>query len=204
MSVYTFAPTPPISTGENNFAYWENAFSEDQITEIINHGESLPMTSGTVHSGDDEKNINKTIRKSDVSWIYLDENSNFIYDTLAYVTRQLNGEFFNFDLYGFVEDMQYTRYRGAEDGPEHYDWHMDKGSIHPAARKLSLVLQLSDPDEYEGGDLEFLTGSSQPIKARKEKGIITAFPSWVLHRVTPVTKGTRRSLVVWVAGPPFR
>jgi PKHD-type hydroxylase len=75
--------------------------------------------------------------------------------------------------------------------------------INNSPRKLSMVLQLSDPSEYDGGDLEFYV-QSEPIKAEKKKGIVYVFPSWVLHRVTPVTRGTRRSLVMWIAGPKFK
>jgi PKHD-type hydroxylase len=62
---------------------------------------------------------------------------------------------------------------------------------------------LSDPSEYDGGDLEIFTGT-ESVALEKKKGIIHAFPSYVMHRVTPVTRGTRRTLVVWIAGPKFR
>lgn len=199
MSVYTFAPEPDLATQEQNFAHWENGFSESQISDIIQIGESLLPDDASIDKN--KKDNIESIRKSKVSWISQTPESNFIYDQMAYITRCLNAQFFQFDLFGFVEDMQYTKYH-ADGG--HYDWHMDKGNLHPSPRKLSLVMQLSDPDEYEGGDLEFLTRPGEPIQAKKEKGIIYAFPSYVLHRVTPVTKGTRKSLVVWVAGPKFK
>ena len=72
-----------------------------------------------------------------------------------------------------------------------------------APRKRSLVLQLSDPSDYEGGDLEFFV-SAEPTPVERKKGLIVAFPSFVLHHVTPVTSGTRRTLVVWLSGPKFR
>jgi PKHD-type hydroxylase len=119
---------------------------------------------------------------------------------MAFITRQLNGQFFDFDLYGFVEDFQYTVY---EEGNDHYTWHMDKGKNSTSPRKLSLVLQLSDPSEYDGGDLEIFTGVNTTT-LEKKKGIIHAFPSFVMHRVTPVTRGVRRTLVIWVSGPKFK
>jgi PKHD-type hydroxylase len=73
----------------------------------------------------------------------------------------------------------------------------------PAARKLSLVLQLSDPSEYEGGELQTMSGPNH-CAVDRQKGLIAAFPSYMLHRVTPVTKGTRYSLVVWICGPSFK
>jgi PKHD-type hydroxylase len=118
---------------------------------------------------------------------------------MANIARNLNGQFFGFNLFGFNESMQYTVYK---DNGGHYDWHIDKGILSSSPRKLSLVLQLSDPSEYEGGDLEIMI-SKDVIKLEKRKGLVWAFPSWVLHRVTPVTKGIRRTIVVWVTGPKF-
>jgi len=74
---------------------------------------------------------------------------------------------------------------------------------HTSPRKLSVVIQLSDPSEYDGGNLQFMLGNESE-NAKKEKGMLYAFPSWVLHRVTPVTEGTRRSLVIWLSGPKFK
>jgi PKHD-type hydroxylase len=197
MSIYNFAPAPDLSTNEQLVAFWENGFTEDQIKSIVDIGESLVVDDATVGNG----KTNDKIRKSKVSWISHTQKSNFLYDQIAYITRCLNGQFFEYDLFGFVEDMQYTRY---ESDGGHYGWHLDRGGIQPAPRKLSIVMQLSDPDEYEGGDLEFWTNGDEPERAKKQKGIIYVFPSYVLHRVTPVTKGTRKSLVVWAAGPKFK
>ena len=199
MSVYTFIPSPDLSTKEETFATWENGFSEDQITQIIRIGESLipaPATVGGQKQGDD---ISK-IRKSSTSWIKHDNETGWIYDSMAYILRQINGQFFDFNLFGFAEDFQYTLYTSNND---HYTWHVDKGMGSVSPRKLSMVLQLSDPDEYEGGDLEFFIGTT-PTVAKKKKGLIYVFPSWTLHRVTPVTAGTRRTLVIWATGPKFR
>ena len=83
-----------------------------------------------------------------------------------------------------------------------FTWHIDR-NMGIATRKLSLSLQLSAPEDYEGGDLELWFGG-EPVKANRERGMITFFPSYVMHRVTPVTKGVRYSLVCWVSGPPFK
>lgn len=200
MSVYNFAPSPDLTTKEETFAFWENGFTNEQIDKIIEIGESLSPTPATIGKQKKNADISK-IRNSKTSWIKLNNDTAWLYESLAFITRQLNGQFFDFDLYGFVEDMQYTVYDGNEE--HHYSWHIDKGESTPSPRKLSLVLQLSDPSEYTGGDLELYT-ASMPYQTIKRKGILYAFPSWVLHRVTPVTSGIRRSLVVWVAGPKFR
>lgn len=196
MSVYQLAPSPPLSTREQPFATWENGFTDEQINEIIKLGDSLPLAPATL--GD--ASVNDKVRISETGWMELNPETTFIYDALAYISRQLNGQFFDFDLFGFVEHLQYTVYR---DNGGHYDWHTDRGDMNLSPRKLSLVLQLSDPSEYEGGDLELFT-CLEPTKVEKRKGLVVAFPSFTLHRVTPVTSGTRRSLVVWLSGPKFR
>jgi PKHD-type hydroxylase len=199
MSAYQFAPCPDLSTREEIFATWENGFTDQDIKSIIDIGEKYCKTEAKVGGQQDGQDISK-IRKSEVSWINLNNETNWLYDKLAYIARQLNGQFFDYNLYGFVEDFQYTVYRPEGD---HYTWHMDKGPNNGAPRKLSLVLQLSDPSDYDGGDLEIFTGA-EPIKMEKRKGLIVTFPGYIIHRVTPVTRGTRRSLVVWIAGPKFR
>ena len=200
MSIYQFAPSPDIACREELITTWENGFSEKQLEDIISIGDELVKMESTVSASDGDSKQIEQIRKSEVSWIALNNRTEFIYNSMAYIARQLNGQFFNFDLYGFVEDFQYTVYRPEGD---HYTWHIDKGRFNNAPRKLSMVLQLSDPSEYDGGDLEFFVSPS-PTVAKKEKGLVYVFPSYLLHRVTPVTRGTRRTLVVWISGPKFR
>lgn len=198
MSVYQFAPAPNYTTHEENHAYWNNAFSEEQLNTIISICDGLVTNTATV--GNNE--VIEDIRVSDTAWLGCNPQTQFIYDNLAWAVRNINGQFFDFDLYGFVEDFQYTIYRG--NGGK-YDWHLDRGPSKngQGPRKLSLVLQLSDPSEYEGGDLEIFV-KHEPKKIEKKKGLVVMFPSFVLHRVTPVTNGIRRTLVVWVTGPKFK
>jgi len=199
MSSYFFAPSPDLSTQEQTFTTWENGFSDSQISDIIQIGDSLIPKNAKIGGSQENDDISE-IRKSKTSWIQLNNETSWLYDSLAYIVRQLNGQFYDFDLDGFVEDFQYTVYDG---GGDHYSWHIDKGTSTISPRKLSIVLQLTDPSEYEGGDLEFYV-APKPSVAKKQKGLIYAFPSWMLHRVTPVTSGIRRSLVVWAAGPKFK
>lgn len=204
MSVYQFAPSPDTATREEMFATWIDGFSNEELLKIEQIGNKRFLESASVGGADADKDISH-IRKSKISWLELSEETGWIYDRLAFIARQLNGQFFEFDLFGFVEHFQYTVY---EPDGGHYTWHMDKGYLRDGGsaaspRKLSIVLQLSDPSEYEGGDLELMTGGS-PIIMEKKKGLVVAFPSWILHRVTPVTKGIRKTLVIWISGPKFR
>lgn len=193
MSIYLLPPSPERGA---EFAYWENNFTDEEITKLREQLDALPTENGWVGEGKyDEK-----IRRTQVAWMNLTPESQWVYDRFGFIARQLNAMYFNLDLFGFSEDFQYAVYN--PDG-SHYEWHIDKGSRTPAPRKLSMVMQLSDPSEYEGGDLQFLIGP-EPDVAVKRKGLVYAFPSYVLHRVTPVTKGIRRTLITWLTGPKFR
>ncbi len=193
MSNYIFSPSPDFITQYS--AFWEKGFTDEELDSIRHIGDGLKMDEATV----DGSNLLPQIRRSKTGWI-AQPQCPMIYDRLAFIARRLNGQFFDFNINGFVEDMQYTVY-----GPEgeHYDWHVDSGPGNIAPRKLSMVLQLSDPSEYDGGDLELMYGNA-PFVTKKERGLVYAFPGYMLHRVTPVTRGTRRTIVVWVAGPRFR
>ena len=199
MSVYNFAPSPDLATKEESFATWENGFSEEQISEIIRIGDSLNPTLATVGGMKSGQDISD-VRESLTSWIKFNDQTAWLYDSMAYIARQINGQFFEFDLAGFCEDFQYTVYHSNNN---HYNWHLDRGPNTVAPRKLSMVLQLSDPSEYDGGDLELFIAPNPTVATRK-KGLIYIFPSWVLHRVTPVTRGIRKSLVIWITGPKFK
>jgi PKHD-type hydroxylase len=179
-----------------NWAYWDNLFTPNECLQIINIGNSLSKNQGSVS---DSNPYNLEIRESNVSWISYNENTKWIFDRLAGALINLNDNFFKFDLYGFTENLQFTEYK-APTG--HYVKHIDRGAaLHP--RKLSMVLQLSDPADYEGGDLE-LHYQHNPIIAPKDIGKLIVFPSFTLHGVTPITKGIRYSLVAWLSGPKFK
>jgi PKHD-type hydroxylase len=111
-----------------------------------------------------------------------------------------NQKMWKFDLSTMNESIQYTEYYGSQEGG--YDWHMDCGIEIQNQRKISVTVQLSDSNEYEGGDLQFNIGKE--LTAPSKKGAAIIFPSFYLHRVTPVTSGIRKSFVLWVGGEPYR
>jgi PKHD-type hydroxylase len=177
-----------------NFAWVLNIFSQEEIDAICNIGKSINLEKGSTFGKNDD-----SIRNSYVSFIFPNQNTSWIFHKLTDVINNMNNQFFGFDLSAMEQGLQFTQYSAPG---EHYEWHIDRG-LEVGVRKLSLSLQLSDPDEYEGGDLEMWFGGD-PVKASRQKGMITIFPSYVMHRVTPVTKGTRKSLVCWISGPPFK
>ena len=116
------------------------------------------------------------------------------------IIRKVNQQVYKFDLSGFAETFQYRVYHGSEGG--HYYWHIDWG-LKQIQRKLSASVQLTDPAGYEGGDLQF-RGVREIETAPRARGVVIVFSSFIQHRVTACTKGTRKAVVVWTAGLPFR
>lgn len=178
-----------------NFAFWDGAFSSEECDAIVEAGLKRNLNVATVSN---EGIVNEDIRKSNVVSLHPGEIE-WAYRRLTDIVNELNAKFFGFDLWGFGEGLQFTEYK-APSGK--YDFHVDR-MYSGALRKLSLVVQLTDPNKYKGGDLELSFGDPA-IKMERTKGRLVAFPSFVMHRVKPVTKGTRHSLVAWVNGPQFK
>jgi len=180
------------------FAWWEGAFTEQELNWLQQKARAADQIA-TVGLGNGVGGVNANIRRSQVSWLDNNPNTKWVFEKLAHVASVLNAEHFRFDLTGFGENLQLTNYDQSENGM--YGWHQDYGG--KVSRKLSLAVQLTDPAEYEGGNLQIMT-SDAPQNVRKQRGLIAAFPSYVLHQVTPVTQGSRQSLVAWVSGPAFK
>lgn len=135
-------------------------------------------------------------RSSSISFIPPNPDDAWVFDRLRMVAAQANQKF-GFNLKGFDEGMQLGRYTTGD----FYHWHADLGADVSAFRKLSLVVQLSAPAEYDGGELEFFPAT---ITAPRDRGTIIVFPSYIPHRVLPVTRGVRWSIASWIAGDrPF-
>ncbi len=142
------------------------------------------------------------IRRAELSWLDDLPQASWVIDRMMRLVAQANREAFGFDLTEFAESPQVARYGAEREG--HFDWHSDIGAGALAAkRKLTIVVQLSKPQDYENGTLE-LQPDSTIRQAPRDRGTAILFPSFVLHRVTPVTNGTRWSLTLWSHGPAFR
>ena len=179
------------------FAWWEGAFTEEELNWLQAKAKSAEQNAQV--GGGSGGVVNTNVRRSQVSWLDNNPNTKWVFEKLAEVTSILNADHFRFDLTGFGESLQLTNYNQSENGM--YGWHLDYGGS--ISRKLSLAIQLTDPSEYEGGNLQIMT-TGEPQNMRKQRGLIVAFPSYVLHQVTPVTQGSRQSLVAWVSGPAFK
>lgn len=143
---------------------------------------------------------NAELRRSQIVFLNNEPKYRWLYERLWAAVQECNRRFFCVDIYGIEGNIQLARYDSSEQG--FYDWHTDFADIAPL-RKISISIQLSRPEDYEGGDLELLF-CGQPLKVEKTRGALIAFPSFAVHRVTPVTRGTRWSLVAWIAGNRWR
>lgn len=168
-------------------------FTADECSEIVLTGEVLPGSEGLAGLRDEVA----AIRKSTVRWLTLLPETKWIFERIHGLVMQRNAVY-QFALTGFREPLQIASYSGEG----HYGWHVDLGEQLTATRKLSISIQLTDPSSYDGGDLEFWNmGSAQ---SPREIGTAIVFPSYLMHRVRPVTRGMRQSLVAWVHGPSFQ
>jgi PKHD-type hydroxylase len=178
-------------------AWMQGAFSWDECDEIIKIGKKGELKTAAIINQKKDQDIND-IRLSEVRWVHPSE-AEWIYAKMTGVVQALNEQYFGFDLFNFGEAMQFTEYT-APGG--HYTWHTDM-ALNFSPRKLSIILQLTDPDEYEGGEFEYWQGNN-PDKIENSRGTVIAFPSYMLHRIKPMISGTRNSLVAWISGPQFK
>lgn len=181
-----------------NTYFFNPAFTDKEIAKIEKQAQKFEAQVAQVG---EVGNTDEKVRKSTVRWIARNAETEWIYAKLISLIDKANEDLFHFNISGAPEIIQYTEY--YQDGG-HYDYHLDMGKGVPlCTRKISVAVQLSDPKEYEGGDFEILRGT-YPEKMLKGKGVALLFPSYLLHRVTPVTKGIRKSLVFWVGGSSFK
>lgn len=182
---------------EERWAYIDNAFSREECNRIIRLANSdiLELADGQIESGPDT-----TVRSSKIGFLPTCEETQWIFERLAGGIQRINKQFFNFDLVQ-IDTLQLSEYSADYKGL--YRKHIDILYKPFTSRKLSFTVQLSDPDCYEGGDLKIYQ-AEHPDILKRDIGTVNFFPSWTLHEVTPVTKGTRYSLVGWVSGPRFK
>jgi PKHD-type hydroxylase len=188
------------------YVWWDGMFSDEEINKLAAYCQEVgQLIPGGLSMG----RVDETIRKSPVCHHLWCEDNAWVFDRFNDAISRINTRWYGFDLNGY-DVFQYAEYHAEEGG--HYDWHMDINMgidrtppemIEP--RKLSIAMLLNTPGEdFEGGEFQ-INGwrEEKPINIDIRKGRIIAFPSFMIHRVCPVTKGVRKSLVIWVSGPKF-
>ena len=202
----------------NYYWYFQSAIPERVCNDIVRYGKQLQdqmaVTGGLGNKKLNQKQIKdlKTKRDSNIVWM----NDRWIYKEIQPYIHQANiNAGWNFE-WDYSESCQFTKYKLNQ----YYDWHCDSwdkpyvepGPTQGKIRKLSVTVSLSSPKDYKGGELEFDLRDKDPDKKPNihickqilPKGSLVVFPSFVWHRVKPVTSGTRYSLVIWNLGRPFK
>jgi PKHD-type hydroxylase len=195
--IYSFDGSPsPVHTSRSSGGMLQtgSGLSDAEIQRLRDFGDTLDTTNVKLFGRSDAERVLATGSRFDRC-----EETEWLYQLMAERIQQINAEFFGYDLTCFAETFYYLSY-----GPgEHFNWHVDAGSKLSAPRKLSMVVQLSDPSEYEGGEFDVLEAVDY-ARADRVKGLAMVFPAYKIHRVTPVTRGKRRTLAIFACGPSFR
>jgi len=210
---------------KNYYWYFKSVLSKKFCQDVISYGKTKQEELALTGSLSDKRKKGEKLSKKELNNLKKQRNSNIVWmndrwiynEIQPYVHTANRNANWNFD-WDWSESCQFTKY--SKD--QFYDWHCDSWeepynnpedlNLHNKIRKLSVTCSLSDPSEYEGGELEFDFRNIDPDKKRntkickeiKKQGSIVVFPSHVWHRVKPVTKGTRYSLVIWNLGYPFK
>jgi PKHD-type hydroxylase len=188
---YVVVTTKPVLTPE-------------QCDEVIRLGQSAPNEQAKIGTGTsaDSKNKNRydtKMRVTTIGWIPFDQGSP-MYSIIEHWMRNTNVNHFGFEGMQITENAQYTEYpKGG-----FYEWHVDNELVMehmPPVRKISMTLLLSDPKDFEGGELELIDDKKRP---NLKRGYAIFFASFIRHRVKPIIKGNRKSLVMWFGGPPLK
>ena len=187
----------------NDFYYYKNIFNDQMIEHLENmvykNYKFSKGRTGVVELGTDTDSYRTNNR--DIAYIRPEPHSQWLYHLLFPLALEANEKLFHFDIDIVTDPIHYVIY--PEDGG-HLDWHMDTGAYGVNKRKLAMTVQLSDPSEYDGGDFEIWFGGKESIVVPREKGDVIVFPAFCMHRVKPITRGTRKCLVFWTGGRPFR
>jgi len=188
---YVVTTTKPILTPE-------------QCDEVIRIGQSVPNDQAKVGMGEpNDKQTNNRydakMRVTTIGWIPFDQGAP-MYGRIEQWMINTNINHFGFEGMQITEQAQYTEYpKGG-----FYEWHVDTDLVMaqmPPVRKISMTLLLSDPQDFEGGELELIDDKKRP---NLKRGYALFFASFIRHRVKPVTKGNRKSLVMWFGGPSLK
>jgi PKHD-type hydroxylase len=186
---------PPEGYFSQNYILWNACADHDMVSRINSLGESLSIEEAKV-GGAENSTTHVQTRVSSLSWIRNNPESQFLFDFITNKVDSINYHHYGMDLTG-MEEFQFTRYSIGG----HYAYHNDVIVRNKSMRKLSIVMGLTDSSEYSGGNFLLLPHGKDPTRLQFNRGDLIAFPSWIPHKVEPVTEGYRKTLVTWIYGP---
>ena len=187
-----------------SWCYQDNIFTDNELSYLTGYFSNQQLFEGEIGP---KNELKSDVRRSKINFMNWDPNHKWIFDRFNNLIDSINNEYYNFDLLGY-EHIQYSEYREKENGE--YNFHMDmafdSSDHYPTfPRKLSLAMLLNEPEkDFLGGGFEINFGPEDTAKIPTKKNRAIIFPSFLIHKVNPVIRGTRKSLVIWVIGPKFR
>lgn len=186
----------------DTFYYFNNFFKDeyiDRLDKLIKENYTFSKgKTGSTELGMDTDSYKTNNRN--IAYIDWNKKTEWLYELLFPLSLQANDEIFNFDIDYVTDPLHYVIY--PENGG-HLTWHTDISKFSMNRRKLAMTVQLSSPDDYSGGEFEIWNGEKFE-EVPRQKGDIIVFPTFLMHRVKPVTKGKRKCLVFWTGVRPFR
>ena len=191
------------------YVFKASHFSPSFCERVIEEGEKLKILTGATLGLKGKLGSNTDARDSKLAFFDFEPQFQWLYDAVLEPVFAANKQHWRFHV-SACEPMQYTTYETGQ----FYGWHPDQhsepypdGPFKGMTRKLSVTIQLSDPGDYDGGDFEVRDycdyDARQTLTTMRPRGSVLVFPSFLMHQVSPVSRGVRRSLVCWIVGPPF-
>lgn len=183
----------------NSSTLSELKFTNEECKKIIDISNKKYSQTASIGGNLNNSKVSKSIRSAEIYGVTNDEYNRWIYEKVSNIISIMNTVHFRYDITGILHEMQLIEYSSESKIKGHYDWHTDAGPGLCAHRKISFTAQLTDPSEYDGCEL-VLNNHGQEIIGTKEQGSIHLFPSYMLHKVSPITRGVRYALVIWIHG----
>ena len=177
--------------------YRENYLTQKECFNLIKSLDTDELVDASLAGDYSENIVNKNIRKT-LNIDFHDEN---LFKKLNGAIKVANENYYNYSIES-IDTLRFLKYGIGGN----YNWHTDIGRSETSNRKLTAIIQLSDENTYEGGDFEYGitdTTGEDLIKGNKKQGTLIIFPSFLSHRVTPITKGNRYSIITWMEGDTF-
>lgn len=177
----------------------ELKFTNEECDKIVSLSKRVYPTTASIGGSHENSKVYRSMRSAEIYNVENNAENRWIFEKVSNAVSVINTIHFDYDIVGITHSIQLIEYTSDTDIKGHYDWHIDAGEGDPAHRKISFTAQLTDPSEYDGCEL-IINNHAREVVGTKERGSMHLFPSYMLHKVSPITKGTRHALVIWIHG----